>query len=206
MLVAPSEGKNARSRGSCPGASSPTTPTAPSSHRKLASASSIASGALIASSQYGLITRPRRASASAEQLLHSLEEGTQQRAALSLRGRLEGLQRLALRGIQLVGHLEEQTVAGVTVAALAQAWHTAAPELQDLTGLTACRNLQRRGPRDHRHAHLGAEDELREGQREIAVGVGAVTGEELVRLDPHKHVQVTRGPARETAGTLARNS
>src|SRR3989441_11301307 len=140
---------------------------------------------------------------SAEQLLHALEERLCQRSALALRRGLEGEQRLPLLGVEPLRHLEDEPVAEVAVAALAEVGHTLALLLEDLVGLAPGRDPELRGAVEHRHLDLGAERQLREAHGQVAVEVGALAHEDLVLADPHEDVEVARRPAVGAARALA---
>src|SRR6266849_3908937 len=72
-----------------------------------------------------------------EELLHPLQEGGEQRSARLLRGDLEGLQRLALLGVESRGHFEDEPVTRVAVAPPAEVGHALAAHPYDLMRLAA---------------------------------------------------------------------
>src|SRR5712692_68319 len=138
-----------------------------------------------------------------EELLHPLEERRAQRTALPLGRGFEGLQRLALAGAERVGNLEDQAVATVSVAATAEVGHALAAQFQQVMRLASGRDLELRRPVEHGHVDLGAERELRKGQGQVAVEIGALAGEQLVVEDPDEDVQVAGRAPEEPARALA---
>src|SRR5438105_12855341 len=120
-----------------------------------------------------------------------------------LRRRLEGLQGLALPGAELLRDLQQQAIAGVAVAALAQPRHPLAAQAQHLVRLAAGGDFQRVRTVEHGHLDLGAERQLGERYGQVAEQIGAVAREDRVVADPHEDVEIAGGAAVHAAAALA---
>src|SRR6185503_15923987 len=92
-------------------------------------------------------------------------------------------------------YFQDQAIARVAVAALTQTGHPAPAQLQQLARLATTRHLQRGRAAQDRHFDLGAQGQLWERQRDLAIEIGAVAGEERVLADAHAHAEIPGGPA-----------
>src|SRR6185436_5410503 len=143
---------------------------------------------------------PRRPSGT-EEFLHPVHEGGRERTRVLGRGLAELLEQLPLPRGELGGHLHHHLVHGV--AASAKMRHALAAQAELLAGLGARRHAELRPAAEHGHFHLVAEGGLGEGEWQLAEEVGALSHEDLVRLDVKDHVEVTRGSSEAAAFSLA---
>src|SRR5215813_3806336 len=94
-----------------------------------------------------------------------------------LRRRLEGLERLALLGAELLRDLEQKPIASVAMTALTKPRHAFASQANDLVRLTARGDLKLFRAPEHRHVDFRAQRQLRERDRQVDEQVGAVARE-----------------------------
>ena len=141
--------------------------------------------------------RPRmdaRRRRSPEELLHALDERGAERAALLGRF-LERLQRLALLGVEPGRHLEHEAIARVArprSRPRSRRWGIPRPRsFRSWPGWLPPGTFSVVHAAQDRHLDLGAEGQLRERQRDVAVEIGAVPGEERVLVDAHPHEEIT---------------
>src|SRR5688572_23504812 len=97
-----------------------------------------------------------------QELLDSLHEGREQRASLARRGLLEGLERLALLGVELPGDFEHDAITEIAAPSTAQVRHALAAQAQDLERLRARGDLQHLDAVEQRDFEVGAQCEMRE--------------------------------------------
>src|SRR5262249_7333848 len=116
---------------------------------------------------------------------------------------LEGLERLALLGAELLRDLEQQPIAGVAMTALTKPRHAFASQANDLVRLTARGDLELFCAPEHRHVDFRAEGQLCEGDRQVDEQVGAVPRENRMVANAHEHVEIARGAAVDAAAALA---
>ena len=189
-------GKNARRR-VAPATSSSRTPRAPCSHAKF-----VESFADLFGGADAQLPEPRSRHQPSSFFIRSRND-SDERAGLALGRRRVGLQGLALAGAELARNFQDQPVAGVAAAPLAQARHPVTAQADDLVGLGARSNGERFRAVQHRNLDLVAAGQLRERHGDVAVEIGAVPDEQLVLRDPHQHVEIPGRPALHTASALS---
>src|SRR5690349_4855517 len=140
---------------------------------------------------------------SAQQLLHPLDERAGERAAVFFGRGLERFERFALLGVELLRYFEDEPVARVAGATLAQARHAATPQPQHLLRLAARRDFELVGAVQDGHVEVRAQRELRERDGQIDQEIGAVPREDDVVADTDEHVEVAGRASVDAGAALA---
>src|SRR5207302_721410 len=139
----------------------------------------------------------------AEELLHTLEEGGKQRARGLLRGLPKLLEKLTLARAQSRRHLDHDLVDGIAAAATAQVGHALALDEEALPRLGASGHVEARLAVEDGHVDLVAQADLGIRQGQLADEISALSHEDLVRADLEEYVEIARMPAGQAALAFA---